>query len=554
MPATINHNLPLLDRKEWQMMTPAPVATAAAMFVTEDGTSLNNYALFCTSATVHYLYSHNEDGWVQIPSGALAGAFGAGACGTWSPWSNTYTATGGSTTTIQVAAATHNLSATLLNQTVEFVSSGTNTGLRRIITAIDSNAGTGTITLTLDYAVSTAVLNTHTFRVTSGRFFVMNAGTIAAGIVKSFDIATMTWSGNLTTTGLPATWGTDGKLVWTGRKPSTYYNGAAASGSTTTLVDTTANWATNRWANLYVLLVSGTGAGQVVQIASNTATTLTFISAVTTAPAAATVYQIRANGATSIGTATSGSATTIVNSAKAWTTNQWTNFQARIISGTGQGQIKKIASNTGTTLTIASGATIDSTSVYEIEPNEDSIYLLGNAAVTMYLYSISGNAWTTVAPTTARGGNPIAGMSADFVDITGDPIWGTEVGIQDSRYIYSSRGGTTATIDRFDITGGTSGAGAWTTITYSGTETFAAGSSGFQWGRYFFFRKDATNRFFKYDIPGNVMLPFNTDMYPDGAALVGQKIWVKNLDASGTIAWLYSLGNTSTALRRIGII
>jgi hypothetical protein len=43
-------------------------------------------------------------------------------------------------------------------------------------------------------------------------------------------------------------------------------------------------------------------------------------------------------------------------------------------------------------------------------------------------------------------------------------------------------------------------------------------------------------------------------MYPDGAALLGQKVWVKNLDASGTIAWLYSLANTGTVLRRIGII
>lgn len=554
MPAIINHNLPLLDKKEWQMMTPAPVSTTAAMFVVEDGSSLNNYAFYCTSATVHYLYSHNEDAWVQIPSGALAGTFGAGSCGTYSPWSVTYTATGGSTSTIQVAAASFNLTAVVINQTVEFLSSGTNTGLRRVITSIDSGGGSGTITLNLDYPVSTAVLNTHTFRVTSGRFFVMNAGTIAAGIFKCFDVGTMTWQASLATTGLPATWATDGKLVWTGRKPSVYANGAATSGSTTTLVDTSQNWATNQWAGLTALLVSGTGAGQVASILSNTATTLTFSAALSVAPAAATVYQLRAQPATAIGVATSGSATTIVNSAKSWTTNQWTNFQVRIVSGTGQGQIRKITSNTGTTLTIPSGATIDNTSVYQIEPNEDSIYLLGNNAVTMYLYSISGNTWSTVAPTTARGGAPGTGMNADFVDITGDAIWGTENGIQDSRYIYSHRGAAGSLIDRFDITGGTAGAGAWAAITYSTGETFTTGSSGFQQGRFFYMRKDATNRLFKYDIPGNALLPFNTDMYPDGAALLGQKIWIKYLDASGTIQWLYSLANTGTALRRIGIV
>lgn len=57
------------------------------------------------SATVHYLYHHDEDAWVQIPSGALAGTFGAGSCGTKHKWSATLTANGGSTTTATTAAA-----------------------------------------------------------------------------------------------------------------------------------------------------------------------------------------------------------------------------------------------------------------------------------------------------------------------------------------------------------------------------------------------------------------------------------------------------------------
>jgi hypothetical protein len=550
--AVVNHNIPVLDRKEWQMMTPAPIASGVGASVIQGGSSLPDLALYVVSATVQYLYSHKEDGWVQIPSGALAGTFGAGSCGTYSAWSQTYTATGGSTTSVTVAAASYSINAIAIGATIDFPSAATAAYQRRVITNVNSNGGTGTITLTLDYPLGAPIVSGNTFRMTTGRFFYLNAGAQATGSFKMFDVGTMTWN-TLSQAGLP-TWGTDGKLVWTGRNPAVYANGTATSGSTTTIVDTTQDWNVNQWAGYYSLIVLGTGAPQFSQVLSNTATTLTLASAFTTAPDATSVYQIRAQPTTSIGKATSGSATTLVNTAKAWSTNQWVNFQVRILSGTGGGQISLISANTATTLTIASGATLDSTSAYQIEPSEDAIYALGNNAVTMYKYSIANNTWSTVAPTTARAGVPSTGMNADFVDITGDPIWGTEVGIQDSRYIYSFRGGNTSTLDRFDVTGGTSGAGAWANVPYVTQELFTTGSSGFQQGRFFYLVENGTQRYFKYDIPGNAMLPFNTDLYPSGTAQVGQKIWIKYLDATGTVQWLYSLVNGSTVLRRVGIV
>ena len=549
----LNKNLPVLDRKEWQMMTPAPVTTAAAMFVVSPGSGYKEYAMYVTSATVQYLYSHDEDGWVQIPSAALAGTFGAGACGAYTPWSITYTANGGSTTTVTVAAGTHNINGTVRGDTIEFISAGTATGQRRTITAVDNQAGSGTITLQLDYPVATAILNTHTFRLTSGRFFLMSADTTAAGMWKCFDLGTMAWQASLSTTNLPATWGTDGKAVSTARIANVLANGSATSGSTTTIVDSTQAWDTDQWKGYYVMIVDGTGEGQCAKITGNTATTLT-IATVSVAPAAASIYQIRAFDALACGVATSGSATTLVNSGKNWTANQWTNYQVRIVSGTGAGGIRQIASNTSTTLTINSSTALDSTSVYEIEPCEDFIYLAGNNAVTMYRYSISGNAWTVLTPTVARGAAPSTGMCLDFIGETGNPIWASESVIQDGRYIYSLRGGASTAIDRFDIAGGTSGAGAWAAVTYVGTETFTTGSSAFQFGRYLYIRKDATNRFFKYDIPGNYMEPFSTDLYPDGAALLGQKVWVRALDSTDQVLWVYSLANTGTVLRRVGIV
>ena len=560
-----NKNLPVLDRKEWQMMTPAPIATGASYFVIAPPSYLvntlaigSNYpAMYVCSATTAYLYYQGQDAWSQIPSPALAGTFGAGACGAFSPWSITYTANGGSTTTVTVAAGTYNLSSSVLGKTIEFISAGTATGQRRIVTAVDAAAGTGTIILTLDSAVATAVLNTHTFRIASGRYFVMSAGTTAAGSWKVFDLGTHTWQASLATATFAATWATDGRAVCTARHATVQYNGSAASGSTTTLVDSAAAWNVNQWAGSFVLTVSGTGAGQCLKILSNTATTLTFATA-PTAPAAATVYQIRALGALSVGVATGGSATTLINAAKAWTVNQWTNYQVRIVSGTGAGQKSKIASNTATTLTIATGATIDTTSVYEIEPLEDSIYVIGNSAVTAYLYGIAANTWSVVAPTTARAAAPAVAASLDFVSATNDPLWASEtaaIGIQEGRYLYSFRGGAAATLDRFDIAGGTAGAGAWAAITYPvATETFTTGSSVCYSGRYLIARKDATNRFFRYDIPGNEFIGLNTDLYPDGAALLGNKMWARSLDGSEQLTWLYSLANTGTVLRRTGLL
>lgn len=122
------------------------------------------------------------------------------------------------------------------------------------------------------------------------------------------------------------------------------------------------------------------------------------------------------------------------------------------------------------------------------------------------------------------------------------------------RYIYSLRGGS-GTIDRFDIAGGTSGAGAWAVVTTVVGETFATGSSAFNMREFLYIRKDATNRFFKYSVVDNCIRPFSTNLYPDSTALLGSKIWVKNLaGTSGSVAWVYSLMNTGTMLHRCMII
>lgn len=473
------NNVPLLHRKEWQTMMPAPVNTAAGSFVVGSPSPNRRYSLYMVSATVHHLYDHMEDDWIPIISGALGGTFGAGACGLQTAWSINYTATGGTTTTVTVNSAVHNIDGNIVGDVIEFLT-GTagNIGLRRNITAIKTNIGTGTITITLDSAVTSAVANNDTFRISSGSFFVLSAGTLSATSFRRYDVSTGTWT-SLTNTGLPATWGTDGRMVRPYQREDVYDSG----------------------------------------------------------------------------TATSGSATTLVCTGKGWTNDQWINYQVRITTGTGMGQKRVITDNTADTLTFASGATIDATSVFAIEGDENAIYLLGNNAVTMYKYSIFGNSWATVTPTTARAGAPIAGMSADWVGKTGDAQWADITDIKDGRYIYSLRGGTSV-MDRFDISGGTNGAGAWSAVTYTpNQQTFATGSSTEWDGLFIYIAKEGSatvpQRFYKYCVRGNTMFPVTTDWYFGGAALLGNKIWIKNLSSEGKVKWLYCLSSTSAVLRRI---
>lgn len=73
------------------------------------------------SNTVHYLYHHDEDDSQPITSGAFAVAIAAGFCGAYHPWSVPYTANGGTTSTITVAAASFNLNGNVRGKQVEFL-------------------------------------------------------------------------------------------------------------------------------------------------------------------------------------------------------------------------------------------------------------------------------------------------------------------------------------------------------------------------------------------------------------------------------------------------
>lgn len=474
MPTT-NGNRPILDLKRWEFLNPVPVATAAARFVISSR-HYRQQQLFMQDSNVGYLYNPNEDGWVLTPNAALAGTFGAGSCGVAGSFStgttvaaSSLTATAGTTTTI---TTNQTLSRDLRGYSVYFVG-GTNAG--KLKTIASNTIGTNAV-ITFDSAEAVAFDATSQYRLKTPVFFVVNAGTLASGSFKKYDFATNTWT-TLVNTGLPATIGTDGRLV-----------------STPAWIDTG------------------------------------FKSFAT-------------------GTATAGASTTLTNSAKTWGTNQWTNYQLRITGGTGAGQIRTVASNTGTVITVSAAWTTnpDATSTYSLEGNDDFIYFLGNNAVTLYRYSIVGNTWSTLTPGVARGGAPGAGMGGSWVHSVSASDWTNESAIINGRRIYSFRGAGGALLDYYDIALNT-----WVAVTYApAVETFTTGTKYAYNKDRLYIQKDATGRWFFFDFAQQSMQGWSTMLYPNGAAVLGDTAFdVTYRDGATEIDYVYMILNTSTVMLR----
>jgi len=477
--ATTNGNRKILDLKRWEFCTPSPNATAAATFIVSSR-HYRQQQLHVVSNTVANLYNPQEDGWIAVPSPALAGTFGAGACGVAGSFStgttvaaSSLTATAGTTTTI---TTNQTLARDLRGYSVYFVG-GTNAGKTKTIAS--NTIGTNAV-ITFDSAEAVAFDATSQYRLKTPVFYVLGAGTLAAGSFRKYDFATNTWT-TLAITGLAATIGTDGRMI------------------------STPAWIDNGFKSF------------------------------------------------ATGTATAGGASTLTNSAKAWATNQWTNYQIRISGGTGAGQIRTVASNTGTVITVSAAWTTqpDATSTYSIEGNDDFIYFIGNNAVTLYRYSISGNTWSTLTPGVARGGAPGAGMGGTWIHSVSAADWNNENLILNGRYIYSFRGAAGALLDRYDIAGNT-----WAAITYSpAVETFTTGTKYAYCKDRLYIQKEATGRWFAYDLAENAMQPFGTTTYTQGAAVLGDTAFdVTYKDGATEIDYVYFLLNTSTVLLRQMVI
>lgn len=468
----------ILDPKRWDFMCPAPTATVAAAF-TASSRHYRQQQLYMTSNTTAWLYNPNEDGWIALASPALAGTWGAGAAGVAAGWSTgstvgvaSLTATSGTTSTI---VTNQTLARDLRGYSIHILS-GPNAG---VTLPILSNTVGANATITVA-AQGSAFSASTVYRLMTPRWYVVGAGTLAAGSFKVYDFATNTWT-SLSNTNLPATLGTDGRLL------------------------TTPSWMDTDYLKF------------------------------------------------ATGTATSATATTLVNSGKTWTASQWINYQIRIVSGTGAGQIRTITANDATSVTVAAWTvTPDATSVYNIEGNDDYIYYMGNNAVTLYRYSISTNTWSTLTPGVARAAAPSTGMSGHWVWGNTDSAWTSESAIKNGRYLYSFRGGAGGVLDYYDIAGNT-----WVNgVTYAAnSETFTTGTKYAYSGNYLYIQKDATGRWFRYNFVTSEMDPWCTMLYPQGAALLGDTCFdITYSDGATAVTFIYMVLNTSTVMLRQMVI
>jgi hypothetical protein len=166
------------------------------------------------------------------------------------------------------------------------------------------------------------------------------------------------------------------------------------------LVDSAKAWITNEHVGkLCHIHIAGTApTTQTRRISANTATTLTVgavtaITAATNGTSRYTIAEPSGFGAMQTnriatkgraGWATSGSATTLVDSTKNWSNGQWTNCRVRVMSGTGVGNESVITGNSATSLTVASwaNATPDATSKYEIM-DSFGVVTTGGASTTV---------------------------------------------------------------------------------------------------------------------------------------------------------------------------
>jgi hypothetical protein len=177
---------------------------------------------------------------------------------------------------------------------------------------------------------------------------------------------------------------------------------------------------------------------------------------------------------------------------------------------------------------------------------------MGNNAVTMYRYSISGNTWSTLSPTAARSAAPGLGMSAHWIHSVTDTRWTNENSIINGQRIYSFRGNTTTHLDYYDIAANT-----WVSIVpYApAQETFATGTKYTYLIDKIYIQKEATNRWFEFDIAQQNMTGWTTMALTQGAALAGDTAFdVTYYDGATEIHYVYMLMNTSTLTYRQMVI
>ncbi len=460
---------------------------------------------------------------------------------------------------------------------IELIHSGTLTGFT-VGTGRATTGGTGTgATIEITAVGATALITLAT------NHFLRTGNSITfAGCTES------AWNTAHTVIGVP------GLTTFCVSTSATANMAATASQSTSTLVDPSKNWIINEHAGRLVhLMVAGIApTSQLRWIISNTATTLTVATWVAgiNGTSKYTIYdskvfgtddQYKITNGGNTGWATSGSATTLVDSTKNWIPNQWAGYLFKIEAGTGYGSSRiSIISNTANTLTYATQTfTPDTTTKFEIA---DSWGLMTAGAAASITETTTKNwivnQWagkrvrvtggtnagqeSTVASNTATvltiGGIAAPDATSTYA-ILGIPPrgigiemvwnWGSSNATTKGKYLYLPRGGSSNTFDIYDIT-----TTRWT-YGYFFTpqaELFTTGSSyAYDGADTIYMTRSAANvpiRIFGYNVVTNTIRGIATTTWLQGTVHTGNSLEI--VTSTDGYDYLFVLQDTGTLFSR----
>ena len=495
----------VIDQLVWRQVPPTPNAHAAGAALASDlrnDVSRMPFVYQLVSATVLNRFNIVTKGWHFVQSPALAGTFGAGAAAAFAPSFGLVGTIAAGATTTSVVLSTALPTAVGLNMLANRGGSG-DFGFRiRIIDTVAGkteerwivgNTAGATPTISLHAALTFTPATGARYEILAGRLFMLGAGTTAANIWRSFEVASNTLSTGLSTTNLPATIGTDSAIAVLDEL-YVPYNHAPGEGVVkgATLYDT----------GLNALLATASGASTVT------------------------------------GQATGGDAVVAAN--------EYRNFQIRIVADpttpASVGQRRIIASHTAgpsAVYTLGTAWTTQPSSSARFVIEQPNLLLLrSSAATTVYVYnygdatvnngtnSIAAGAWSTTYFAAAPAANAAGGVWAQSFGIQPDAA-------RNARHSFNFffRGGA-ATLDVLDIANTITG--TWTgAVVYDGAVTLGTGSGGSyapfgSEGRMTYinaYTASAISQVFRFDAQNRVLSPYTpTDFLQSGTAAVGNRV------------------------------
>lgn len=507
MPTTFNFK-DVIDLPSWRPVAISLSANTAGVCLTNDPRNNEDrdpHVYQFASATSLQKYNFKNDAWIHLASPAMSGTFGAGSgccfvasSGPFGQLSAGWTNTRGALLSALPASVAINQLANRGDNTLSFKVRiiGTSVGRTEERYIVANSSGTNPV-IHLDTALSFTPLSTDRYEILSGRVYMLNAGTLAAGSWKSYDIATNTYI-TLNQTNLPATVGTDTCF--------------AVLDELSTPIDKD--------------------------------------------PGDGLFGILSASGATSSGL--SGRSAALDSNLLS---NQYLNYQIRIVndpvSAASVGQRRRILGHTTSTsptfYTLAAPWTVvpSASSTYVIEYNGD-ILCWTSAASSTFAYAGGGFRPDFSWSTSTTSSNGVSGITAP-ARYTARPVaigagcssWipygvitdqlsvlSASFGFRPS-YVYTIRGGGASTIEYMDVATGalTATVGTWFTVSYgnSGTALFGTGTSlaydpvtiG---GKYAYINLNGTNFMYRYDTKNNILEPWQAIRYTQGTAVVGNKL------------------------------